>query len=190
MGNWRNRGPVPPDTICVSCFSLFGMEHKRPSCSKRWVPTTKCMKAPNRTSSSPSGNALAAGAKDHGSSRAAVRTRGNGVRFRVKGASERLKENRERAHRLTPNPKARPHPMYFVKGRKTTHGRSSFLFFRRRISTETTGVFLTARIRRLHTRRLDFGAIVRTSCRRVRSALAIPMLNTGLDISKIEAFLT
>ena len=113
MGNWRNRGPVPPDTICVSRFSLFGMEHKRPSCSKRWVPTTKCMKAPNRTSSSPSGNALAAGAKDHGSSRAAVRTRGNGVRFRVKGASERLKEDRERAHRLTPNPKARPHPIYF-----------------------------------------------------------------------------
>ena len=88
------------------------MEHKRPSCSKRWVPTTKCMKAPNRTSSSSPGNALAAGAKDHGSSRAAVRTRGNGVRFRVKGASERLKENRERAHRLTPNPKARPHPIY------------------------------------------------------------------------------
>ena len=70
------------------------------------------MKAPNRTSSSSPGNALAAGAKDHGSSRAAVRTRGNGVRFRVKGASERLKENRERAHRLTPNPKARPHPIY------------------------------------------------------------------------------
>ena len=91
------------------------MEHKRPSCSKRWVSTTKCMKAPNRTSSSPSGNALAAGAKDHGSSRAAVRTRGNGVRFRVKGASERLKENRERAHHLTPNPKARPHPIYPIR---------------------------------------------------------------------------
>ena len=112
MGNWRNRGPVPPDTICVSRFSLFGMEHKRPSCSKRWVSTTKCMKAPNRTSSSPSGNALAAGAKDHGSSRAAVRTRGNGVRFRVKGASERLKENRERAHRLTQTPK--PDPIRFT----------------------------------------------------------------------------
>jgi hypothetical protein len=26
----------------------------------------------------------------------------------VKGASERLKENRERVHRVTPNPKARP----------------------------------------------------------------------------------
>ena len=42
-----------------------------------------------------------------------------------------------------------------LKGRKTTHGRSAFRFFRRRISTETTGAFLTARIRRLHARRLD-----------------------------------
>ena len=42
-----------------------------------------------------------------------------------------------------------------LKGIKTTHGRSTFRFFRRRISTETTGAFLTARIRRLHARRLD-----------------------------------
>lgn len=34
------------------------------------------------------------------------------------------------------------------------------------------------------------GAIVRTSCRSVRSALAIPMLNTGLDISRVQVFLT
>ena len=42
-----------------------------------------------------------------------------------------------------------------LKGRKTTHGRSAFRFFRRRISAETTGAFLTARIRRLHARRLE-----------------------------------
>ena len=43
-----------------------------------------------------------------------------------------------------------------LKGRKTTHGRSAFRFFRRRISIETIGAFLPARIRRLHARRLEY----------------------------------